>query len=79
MKSFMQSRREEESARRTTEANNRAERDRQIGMEYIWCSECGAEAFRSQYGADEYCPNCGAFIDWVNGTTHKLRGEGMMI
>ena len=77
MKSFMQSRREEESARRTTESNNRAEADRAIGKEYSWCGNCGAEVSRSQYGSDDVCPRCGAVIDWTD--RHTLRGGGIIV
>lgn len=33
--------------------------------ETAFCSECGAVVGRSQYGRDDECPECGAWIDWL--------------
>ena len=33
---------------------------------YGYCSNCGAEVSRSQYGCDEECPKCGEWLDWFN-------------
>lgn len=29
-----------------------------------FCSNCGAEVKKSQYGTDEECPECGEWLDW---------------
>ena len=31
---------------------------------YGACELCGELVCRNQYGADEYCPSCGAELDW---------------
>ena len=47
---------EKESARRY--------RDQQIGRVYKYCEKCGTQVSRSQYGSDDECPKCGAWINW---------------
>ena len=43
--------------------NEKRERDRQIGMRYMYC-ECGRKCGWSQYGRDDYCPKCGKWLEW---------------
>lgn len=37
---------------------------RTVDEVHATCSKCGATITRSQYGRDEECPKCDAWIDW---------------
>ena len=37
---------------------------RTVDEVHATCSNCGASVTRSQYGRDEECPKCDAYIDW---------------
>lgn len=37
---------------------------RTVDEVHATCSNCGASVSRSQYGRDEECPKCDAYIDW---------------
>ena len=33
-------------------------------VDYVCYCECGGYGTRNQYGRDEYCPECGKYLDW---------------